>query len=73
MANTVINGTILRILGDRWRDSLYAGTLLSRTRAFSFILAAAGIQATMISDYGCRMTIEIISVSPLIRPPWIMW
>lgn len=70
--NTFINGTIMRILGNSWRDSLYAGTLLSQIGEFSFVLAAIGIQSKIISDYGYRMAIAVISISLLISPPWIM-
>jgi len=72
ITNTFINGTILRLLGNNWRDSLYAGTLLSQIGEFSFILAAVGIQAHIISDYGYQLTIAVISISLLISPPWIM-
>jgi len=70
--NTFINGTILRILGANWRDSLYAGTLLSQIGEFSFLLAAVGIQSHIISNYGYQITVAVISVSLLISPPWIM-
>lgn len=72
ITNTFINGTILRMLGDSWRDSLYAGTLLSQIGEFSFVLAAVGIQAHIISSYSYQMTIAVISISLLISPPWIM-
>jgi monovalent cation:H+ antiporter-2, CPA2 family len=72
VTNTFINGTILRILGDSWRDSLYAGTLLSQIGEFSFVLAAVGIQSQIITNYGYQMTIAVISISLLISPPWIM-
>ncbi len=72
ITNTFINGAILRMLGDSWRDSLYAGTLLSQIGEFSFVLAAVGIQAKIITDYGYQMTIAVISISLLISPPWIM-
>lgn len=73
LTNTFINGTILRMLGENWRDSLYAGTMLSQIGEFSFVLAAVGIQANIISDYGYQMTVAIISISLLISPPWIMF
>lgn len=71
--NTLINGTILRLLGDNWRDSLYAGTLLSQIGEFSFVLASVGIQTHIISTYGYQMTIAVISISILISPVWIMF
>lgn len=72
LTNTFINGFILRLLGENWRDSLYAGTLLSQIGEFSFILAAIGIQAHIISSYGYQITIAVISISLLFSPVWIM-
>jgi len=72
ITNTFINGMILRMLCDNWRDSIYAGTLLSEIGEFSFLLAAVGIQAHIISDYGYQMTVVVISMSLLISPAWIM-
>ena len=73
ITNTFINGAVLRMLGDSWRDSLYAGTLLSQIGEFSFVLAAVGIQSNIITGYGYQMTIAVISVSLLMSPPWIMF
>jgi CPA2 family monovalent cation:H+ antiporter-2 len=72
ITNTFINGVILRMLGENWRDSIYAGTLLSQIGEFSFLLAAVGIQAKIISDYGYQMTVVVISMSLLLSPAWIM-
>ena len=72
ITNTFINAIILRMLGDNWRDSIYAGTLLSQIGEFSFLLAAVGIQAHIISDYGYQMTVAVISMSLLLSPAWIM-
>jgi CPA2 family monovalent cation:H+ antiporter-2 len=73
ITNTFINGAVLRMLGDNWRDSLYAGTLLSQIGEFSFVLAAVGIQSNIITNYGYQMTIAVISISLMISPPWIMF
>lgn len=72
LTNTFINGAILKALGENWCDSLYAGTMLSQIGEFSFVLAAVGIQADIISDYGYQMTVAVISISLLLSPPWIM-
>lgn len=73
ITNTFIIGAVLRMLGDNWRDSLYAGTLLSQIGEFSFVLAAVGIQSNIITNYGYQMIIAVISISLLISPPWIMF
>ena len=40
LTNTVINGAILRALGENWRDSLYAGTMLSQIGEYSKALSS---------------------------------
>lgn len=72
VTNIVINGAILKLLGEPWKECIYAGALLSQIGEFSFVLAAVGIQAGIISNYGYQITIAIISVTLLISPPWIM-
>lgn len=69
--NTFINAVILRLLGEGWRDSFYAGALLSQIGEFSFVLAAIGIQSNIISQYGYQLTIATIALSLLISPAWI--
>jgi len=71
LTNMFINAVILRILGEDWRDSLYAGALLSQIGEFSFVLAAVGIQAAIITKYSYQMTLAIISLSLLLSPVWI--
>lgn len=43
VSNTLLNGMILRLLGFRWRESLYAGAMLAQIGEFSFVLAAVGL------------------------------
>lgn len=71
LTNTFINAAILRSLGDSWRNSLYAGALLSQIGEFSFVLAAVGVQAGIVTGYGHAMTIAVIALSLLLSPAWI--
>lgn len=71
LTNTFINAAILRLLGGGWKDSLYAGALLSQIGEFSFVLAAIGIQSNIISHYGYQLTITTIALSLLVSPAWI--
>ncbi|MDH3475664.1 MAG: cation:proton antiporter, partial [Rhodospirillales bacterium] len=71
VANTAINAWVMRLLGRSWRDSFYAGALLSQIGEFSFVLAAVGWQAGAINDFGYQMTIAIIAISLLVSPAWI--
>jgi len=73
LTNTFINGSVLRMLGESWYNSLYAGTLLSQIGEFSFVLAAVGVQSQIISYYGYQLTVAVISISLLLSPPWIMF
>jgi CPA2 family monovalent cation:H+ antiporter-2 len=72
ITNTFINATVLRLLGDQWRESFYAGALLSQIGEFSFVLAAIGLEARFISQYGYQLAIAVISMSLVLSPAWIM-
>lgn len=72
LTNTLLNALILRLLGDDWRTSLYAGALLSQIGEFSFVLAAVGLQAGIITQYGYQVVIEVIAITLLLSPFWIM-
>jgi CPA2 family monovalent cation:H+ antiporter-2 len=72
LTNTVVNAIILRLLGDTWNGSLYAGALLSQIGEFSFVLAAVGLQASIITEYSYQVVIAVIAVSLLLSPFWIM-
>ena len=72
LTNTLMNAVILRFLRDNWCASLYAGALLSQIGEFSFVLAAVGLQAGIITHYGYQVVIEVIAISLLLSPFWIM-
>ena len=71
LTNTFINAVIIRLLGDSWPDSLYSGALLSQIGEFSFVLAAVGMQANLINNYGYQLTVTVIALSLMISPAWI--
>ena len=70
--NTFINGIILRLLGDPWRETLYVGALLAQIGEFGFVLAAVGINGHIITDYGYQLVISIITATLLLSPAWIL-
>lgn len=72
LTNTFVNGIVLRMLGEKWIDSLYAGTLLSQIGEFSFVLAAVGVQAHIITNFAYQMTVAVISITLFLSPAWIM-
>ena len=71
VANTLLNGLLLRVLGRSWRESFYAGALLSQIGEFSFVLAAVGFEAGVITGYSYQATVAVIAISLLISPAWI--
>ena len=52
ITNTFINAATLKSVGETWRDSINAGTILSQIGEFSFVLAAVSIEAHIITDFG---------------------
>ncbi len=71
VSNTLLNGVILRFLGYRWRESLYAGAMLGQIGEFSFVLAAVGLTAGIINEVAYQYTIAVIALSLLVSPFWI--
>ena len=72
VSNTFLNGIILRFLGYRWRESLYAGAMLSQIGEFSFVLAAVGLTAGIIAEIAYQYTSAVIALSLLVSPFWIL-
>ena len=62
----------MRGLGINWQRSIYAGALLSQIGEFSFILAAVGLSASMITEFDYQITIGVISIALFISPFWII-
>lgn len=71
LTNTFINAGILRASNFSWKESIYAGVLLSQIGEFSFVLAAVGYQANIINEYGYQLALCVISLSLLVSPAWI--
>ncbi len=45
--------------------------MLAQIGEFSFVLAAAGLQAGIIGSYAYQTTMAIIAISLLLSAPWI--
>jgi CPA2 family monovalent cation:H+ antiporter-2 len=71
LTNTLINGIILRLLGDSWFEGLYAGAMLAQIGEFSFVLAAVGKQAQIITEFAYQETLAVIAITLLLSPVWI--
>lgn len=69
--NTLINAVVLRLLGQGWRNSIYAGAMLAQIGEFSFVLAAVGLSAGIIGPFGYQTTLAVICLTMLVSPFWI--
>lgn len=68
---TVANALILNWLGYSRKESLYGGCVLAQIGEFSFVLAAVGYKAGMITEVGYQLALSVISLSLLLGPLWI--
>lgn len=71
VGNTAINATMLRLLGDPWRYSIYAGAYLAQIGEFSFLLAAVGLHAKMITPFTHQLIVAVIALTLFLSPSWI--
>jgi CPA2 family monovalent cation:H+ antiporter-2 len=71
ITNTFLNAIILRLLGNNWRDATYSGALLSQIGEFSFVLAAVGLHAHIVTQNAYQITVAVIAISLLLSPAWI--
>ncbi len=71
LTNTFINAAALKLLDNSWANSIYGGALLSQIGEFSFVLAALGWHAGLITEFGYQMTIAAIVLSMALSPAWI--
>ena len=69
--NTLINTMVVRLGKRTWRESLYAGVLLSQIGEFSFVLAAVGAASGIWSEDTDHLAYAVIALSLLVSPLYI--
>ncbi len=69
---TAINIAILRLQGQPWHRAFLAGVLLGQVGEFSFLIAAAGATAGLVSPENSRLIIAIVALSLLLSPLWLV-
>ncbi len=69
--NSAINAVVLRLLKESWRDSIYAGALLSQIGEFSLVLCLAAKAQNLLSDFWYQLTLTVISATMLMTAIWI--
>jgi CPA2 family monovalent cation:H+ antiporter-2 len=71
LVKTAVNVTILRILGQNWRDAGIAGLSLSQLGEFSIILAGAAFMAGAAGPSELKLIIAVIALSLVVGPLWM--
>lgn len=71
IANNLINTLIMRGFNMSWKDSLYAGALLSQVGEFSFVLGNLAYFNQIINDFAYQTIVAVISLTLLLSPMWV--
>ncbi|UXX81315.1 cation:proton antiporter [Reichenbachiella carrageenanivorans] len=71
ISNNLINALIMRGFKMSWKDSLYAGALLSQIGEFSFVLGQLAYSNEIITNFGYQTIVAVISLTLLLSPFWI--
>ncbi|MEO9804776.1 MAG: cation:proton antiporter [Reichenbachiella sp.] len=71
ITNNLINTLVMRSFDMSWKESLYAGALLSQIGEFSFVIANLAYFNQIISAYGYQMIVAVIALTLLLSPVWV--
>lgn len=66
-----MNALVFKIFNQSWRDSIYAGAILSQIGEFSFILGSTGYLMGILTNYKNTLIISIISITLVVSLIWI--
>ena len=69
--NSGINALVFRLLGESWKNSVYAGALLSQIGEFSLMLCTVGKELRLVDDFSFQLTLAVISITMLFTSAWI--
>ena len=71
IVNSAINALVFRLLKESWRNSIYAGALLSQIGEFSLVLCMVAKSQQMVTDFWYQLTLAVIAVTMLMTAIWI--
>jgi len=71
IVNSLINALVFRLLKESWRNSIYAGALLSQIGEFSLVLCMVAKSQQMVNDFWYQFTLAVVSVTMLMTAIWI--
>lgn len=70
--NSLINTILFKMTKNSWRDSLYAGALLSQIGEFSFILMTMAASLKLVENYMYQITLAVITSTMMLTTIWLM-
>jgi len=68
---TVLNVTLLGLMGQPWQHAFVAGILISQIGEFSFLLSVVGVEAGVISSEESRLVVAVTVMSLALSPLWV--
>lgn len=71
LISSLINSLLFRLTGSSWRDSIYAGGLLSQIGEFSFVLLTLAASLGLVEDYIYQITLAVITSTMLLSSIWL--
>ncbi|MBO0936800.1 cation:proton antiporter [Fibrella sp. HMF5335] len=69
--NSLLGTLAFRAAGSSWRDSVYAGALLSQLGEFSIVLGLTARQLGLINEFIYQLTLSVVALTMLITTLWI--
>jgi CPA2 family monovalent cation:H+ antiporter-2 len=69
--NSLINTLVFKITGQNWRDSLYAGALLSQIGEFSFVLMTLAKSLGLVNDIIHQIILAVIALTMVFSAVWV--
>lgn len=71
LINSLINSFVFKAMNIKWKDSIYAGALLSQIGEFSFVLSATAFSLNIIEEYSYQITLSVIMLTMVSTSFWI--
>lgn len=69
--NSAINAFAFRLFKESWRNSVYAGALLSQIGEFSLVLCIVAKTQNLVNEFWYQLTLTVISATMLMTAIWI--
>jgi CPA2 family monovalent cation:H+ antiporter-2 len=71
LGKSLLNISLLHLLGQPWSRSFLTGLLLSQMGEFAFLLASIGMDSGLIDENGKKMVISLAALSLAFSPLWL--